>query len=130
MQKTELIQKAILAKEKAYAPYSNFRVGAALLAKSGKVYIGANIENPSYSLTICAERTAIFSAILEGEREFETIVIASDANELCPPCGACRQVIHDLCGEDVEVVLTTDGSKTASYYMKELLPLAFKEEHL
>ena len=97
-----LVQMAIDAKSKAIPTYSNFHVGAALLTKSGKVYLGANIENSSYGLTICAERTAVFNAVLEDEREFESIAIAGDSDEYISPCGACRQVLMELCGKDLK----------------------------
>lgn len=123
----ELIKKAIDAREKAYAPYSNFKVGAALLTKSGKVYEGANIENASYSLTNCAERTALFKAVFDGERDFEAIAIVGgkDKLEFCPPCGACRQALSEFCKEDFKVVLF-DGKEEKVYLFNEILPLTFK----
>ncbi|MHB8931354.1 MAG: cytidine deaminase, partial [Melioribacteraceae bacterium] len=102
----ELARKAVEAKSKALPTYSNFHVGAALITESGVIYKGANIENSSYGLTICAERTAVFQAILDGERKFEAIAIAGDSEDFLPPCGACRQVLADLCGKDLEVILT------------------------
>ncbi len=123
-------KKAIEAKSKAVPTYSNFHVGAALLTKDGKVYEGANIESSSYSLTICAERTAAFQAILEGEREFDSIAIASDAEEFCPPCGACRQVLADLCGKDLNVVLINHKEEIMKYKLSELIPHTFGEDFL
>lgn len=126
----ELALKAIEAKSKALPPYSNFHVGAALLTESGKVYLGANIENSSYSLTICAERTAVFQAILDGERNFKSIAIASDADDFCPPCGACRQVLLDLCGKELEVIMINKKGELKSILLKELIPFSFGEEYL
>ncbi len=129
MNHKELAQKAVEAKKIALPPYSNFHVGAALLTKEGKVYLGGNIETPSYSLTVCAERTAIFKAITEGEREFSAIAIASDSPDYCPPCGACRQVIKDLCG-DVDVVMINAKEEIKVLKISELLPFAFGDEDL
>ncbi|MDZ7763537.1 MAG: cytidine deaminase [Melioribacteraceae bacterium] len=123
-------KKAIAAKSKALPPYSNFHVGAALLTKDGKIYEGGNIESSSYSLTVCAERTAVFQAILEGERKFESIAIASDAEEFCPPCGACRQVMLDLCGKDLNVILINPKEETKKFKLSELIPHSFGEDFL
>jgi cytidine deaminase len=125
----ELAEEAIKAKSKAHPPYSNFHVGAALLTENDKLYLGANIENSSYSLTICAERTAIFNAYLEGERKFKAIAIASDAPEFCPPCGACRQVISDLCG-NIDVIMVNHKKETKILKLSDLLPFAFGDENL
>ena len=103
----DLVQQAINAKSRALPTYSNFHVGAALLSKSGKIFLGANIENSSYGLTICAERTAAFSAIIEGEREFEAIAVAGDSDDYISPCGACRQVLVELCGKNLQVLWST-----------------------
>jgi len=126
----ELAQKAIEAKSKAHASYSNFHVGAALLTESGKIYLGANIENSSYSLTICAERTAVFQAILEGERKFKSIAIAGDTEDYLSPCGACRQVLLDLCGKDLEVLMVNKNGDFRRYTLNELIPFSFSEEQL
>lgn len=123
-------KKAISAKSKSLPTYSNFHVGAALLTKNGKIYEGGNIESSSYSLTICAERTAVFKAILEGEREFESIAIASDAEEFCPPCGACRQVLLDLCGKDLDVILINPKEEIKKFKLSELIPHSFGEDFL
>ena len=123
-------KKAIAAKSRALPAYSNFHVGAALLTKDGKIYEGANIESSSYSLTICAERTAVFQAILEGEREFDSIAIASDAEEFCPPCGACRQVMLDLCGKDLNVLLINPKEEIKKFKLSELIPHSFGEDFL
>jgi cytidine deaminase len=125
----ELAQKAISAKSKALPPYSNFHVGAALLTEDGKIYLGGNIENSSYSLTICAERVAVFKAISEGERNFTAIAVAGDDSDYCPPCGACRQVLNDLCG-DIDVILINGESELIIKKLSVLLPLAFNVKHL
>ncbi len=122
----------ILAREAlkhSFSPYSKFRVGAALLAKSGKVYTGCNIENSSFSLTVCAERTALFKAISEGETEFSKILIVSDADDFITPCGACRQVISDLAGA-VEIILTNAGGEMQHKNISDLLPFAFGQASL
>ncbi len=129
MNYSQLAEEAIKAKAKAHPPYSNFHVGAALLTENDKLYLGANIENSSYSLTICAERTAIFNAYLDGERKFKAIAIASDALDFCPPCGACRQVISDLCG-NIDVVMVNHKKEIKVLKLAELLPFAFGEKDL
>ena len=106
-----LVSRARAAKRFSHSPYSRFRVGAAVLTSSGKVYTGCNIENSSYGLTVCAERTALFKAVSEGETSFEAIAIASDEKDATPPCGACRQVIMDLAG-DIDVILSTRERQT------------------
>lgn len=112
----------------SYSPYSDFRVGAALLCKSGKIYTGCNIENVSFSPTNCAERTAFFKAVSEGEREFAAIAIVGgkkgEVTDYCYPCGVCRQVMAEFCDSDLEIITACpDGIK--SYTLKELLPKAF-----
>ncbi len=129
MQNNDLYQEAVKAKEKSFSPYSKFRVGAALLTKSGSVYTGCNIENSSYSLTICAERTALFKAVSEGEKSFSKILIVSDANDFISPCGACRQVISDLAG-DIEIILTNVQGEMQSKKVNDLLPFAFGKANL
>jgi cytidine deaminase len=120
----KLVMEAREAKINAHAPYSKFRVGSALLAKSGKIFTGCNIESSSFSLTICAERTAIFKAISEGERSFLAIAVVSDGHGYTPPCGACRQVLMDLAGNiDCIMINSKDQLKVTS--LKSLLPLAF-----
>lgn len=104
----------------SYSPYSKFKVGAALLAKSGKVYTGCNIENASFSPTVCAERTAFFKAVSEGEREFQSIAIVGGDSE-CLPCGVCRQVMSEFCTADF--VIITEGGR---YTLGELIPNSFK----
>lgn len=122
-----LISIAIQAKSKAYAPYSKFHVGAALQAKDGKIYDGANIENVSYSLTMCAERTAAFAAKLDGQTEFEAIAIASDLNDFISPCGACRQVLMEICGPELDVIMLNSKGEAKTKKLKDLLPDSFKE---
>jgi len=124
-----LAEKAIEAKSKALPTYSNFHVGAALLTEDDKIYTGCNIESSSYSLTICAERTAIFKAISEGERKFKAIAVAGDTEGFISPCGACRQVISDLCG-DIDVVLVNSKNDTKVMKTSELLPFAFGDKDL
>ncbi len=96
MNAKELLKKADEAKKHAYAPYSNFRVGAALLSKSGKIYVGANIENAAYSVACCAERVALYSAVMSGERDFEAIAVTSDSDMITTPCGVCRQALFEF----------------------------------
>lgn len=126
-----LMEEAVNARAHSYSPYSNYAVGAALLGKSGKIYVGCNVENASYSATNCAERTALFSAVAQGEREFRAIAIAGGVagktpNKLCPPCGICRQVLSEFCDGDMfSVILGTGPNDTLVYSLKELLPLAF-----
>ncbi len=124
-----LAKKAVEAKSKALATYSNFHVGAARLTEDDKIYTGCNIESSSYSLTICAERTAIFKAISEGERKFKAIAVAGDTEGFISPCGACRQVISDLCG-DIDVVLVNSKNETKVMKTSELLPFAFSDKDL
>jgi len=124
-----LAQKATEAKSKALPTYSNFHVGAALLTEDGKVYSGCNIETSSYSLTICAERTAIFKAISEGERMFKAIAVAGDTDDFISPCGACRQVISDLCG-DIDIIMVNKNDEIRVKKASELLPFAFSDKDL
>ena len=123
-----LLEQAIAAREMAYAPYSGFRVGAALLGKSGKIYTGCNVENASYSPTNCAERTAFFKAVSEGEREFVSIAIvggmSETINDFCAPCGVCRQVMAEFCDKDFRVIMgNLEHIQTRT--LEELLPLSF-----
>lgn len=125
----ELIAAARAARENAHAPFSHFRVGAAVRAKSGRIFAGCNIENASYGLTICAERVAIFKAISEGEREFSAIAVVTDAETITPPCGACRQIIWEFCG-DVPVILANLRGKVEHERSLDLLPRPFDASHL
>ena len=129
MNHTELAEKAIQAKSIAHPPYSNFHVGAALLTDEEKLYLGGNIETSSYSLTVCAERTAVFKAYSEGERKFKAIAIASDSPDFCPPCGACRQVLLDLCG-DIDVIMVNHKKELKVMKLTDLIPLAFGDKDL
>jgi len=125
----QLIESAKQARENARAAFSNFKVGAALLTGDNQIITGCNIENASYGLTICAERVAIFKAISEGASEFQKIVICADTDQLTTPCGACRQILWEFCG-DVEVVLTNLRGKTETMSMSELFPRAFDSKFL
>lgn len=131
MSNEELIKLAIEASKNSYSKYSNFKVGAALLAKNGKTYLGTNIENASYPATICAERVAITKAISEGEKEFEKIAIVGgengDFSEFCTPCGICRQVISEFCENDFKFILGNDKLEYTEYTLEELLPLKFEK---
>ncbi len=124
----ELAKIAVQSKEKAYAPYSKFRVGAALLTNDGKVYQGANIENAAFGLTICAERTAVFQAVLDGEEKFEAIAIAGSLDGFTPPCGSCRQVMAELCGHHLDVILVNPDGETKVIKLGELLPMSFDKD--
>jgi cytidine deaminase len=124
-----LAHKAVEAKANALPPYSNFYVGAALLTIDDKVYLGCNVENSTYGLTMCAERTAIFKAISEGERKFKAIAIASDSTDYITPCGACRQIIFDHCGE-IDIICTNEKEEYKVFKTSELLPHAFGDKDL
>jgi len=132
--KKQLIETAVKAREMAYAPYSHYKVGAALLAKSGKIYTGCNVENASFTPTNCAERTAFFKAISEGDREFEMIAIVAgkDGEELsknCTPCGVCRQVMTEFCDKDFKIILgTPDDFKVLT--LEEIMPYSFSATEL
>ena len=131
MDRRELIDIALEARQMAYTPYSHHKVGAALLTKDGKVYRGCNIESASYTPSNCAERTAFFKAVSEGEREFEAIAIvggfeASPVLRLCAPCGVCRQVMMEFCDpETFEIILCDEKDELHTYKLEELLPLGF-----
>lgn len=130
MDMAQLIEEAKKAREYAYAPYSKFRVGAVLLTKDGKIHRGCNIENAAYSLCNCAERTALFKAHSEGDREYAALVVIADTSRPVPPCGACRQVIAELCPPDMKVILANVKGDTMELTVKELLPGAFSAEDL
>ncbi|KMY50839.1 cytidine deaminase [Peribacillus loiseleuriae] len=130
MELSQLISEAKIARDKAYTPYSKFNVGAALLTADGKVYHGCNIENAAYSMTNCAERTAIFKAVSEGDTRFSAIAVVADTKRPVPPCGACRQVIAELCPKDMKVVLTNLNGDIQELTVEELLPGAFTPEDL
>jgi cytidine deaminase len=124
-----LIAAAKSARENAHAAYSNFRVGAGLRATSGRVFGGCNVENATYGLTVCAERVAILKAISEGERGFDAIAVVTDTDALTPPCGACRQLIWEFCG-DVPVILANLKGKVEIIAMKDLFPKPFDASSL
>lgn len=136
MDNLELLEEAKKARLKAYTPYSNFKVGAALLTKSGKVYLGCNIENATYTPTNCAERTAFFKAVSEGEREFEKIAIVGakdgeDANVICSPCGVCRQVMMEFCDpKEFQIVLEDGNGGCFAKTLEEILPFGFGPANL
>ena len=128
-----LLTLAEEARARSYCPYSGMAVGAALLTKSGKVYLGANIENAAFTPTVCAERTAIFRALIEGEREFSKIAISGGkagehVSASFPPCGVCRQVLAEFCSGDFEILLAGDTVK--KYTLSELLPASFTKENM
>lgn len=136
MKLEQLVEIAYEARELSYAPYSHFKVGAALLAKSGKIYKGCNIENASYTPTNCAERTAFFKAVSEGEREFVAIAIVGGKEEeenltFCAPCGVCRQVMMEFCDpKEFQIILGRGNKEYKIYLLDELLPLGFGPENL
>jgi cytidine deaminase len=124
-----LIAAAKQSRENASAAFSNFRVGAALRAKSGRIFGGCNVENATYGLTVCAERVAIFKAISEGERSFDSIAVVTDTDKLTPPCGACRQIIWEFCG-DVPVILANLQGNVEIVQMRDLFPRPFDDSNL
>jgi len=126
----QLIEKAKEARERAYVPYSRFPVGAALLAQDGRLFLGCNIENASYSLTQCAERTALFSAVAQGVRRFTALAVIADTPKPVTPCGACRQVLAEWCSPGMKVYLCRLGGEWIETTIGELLPLAFSQEDL
>lgn len=125
----KLIEKAFDMLNYSYAPYSNFKVGAALLGKSGKVYGGCNVENAAYGPSNCAERTAVFKAVSEGEREFSSICIVGGLNgqvkDFCSPCGVCRQVLAEFCEKDFEIILVNGQGEVRKFTLGQLLPESF-----
>ena len=131
MEFAELIQKAKKAKEQAYAPYSGFHLGAALLCKDGTIFTGCNIENSAYGPTNCAERTAFFKAVSEGERKFRGIAIVGDKEEYLAPCGVCRQVMMEFCNpKEFQVILAKNPTDYKVYTLEELFPGAFSANDL
>lgn len=120
----DLVNAARAGRENAVAPYSNFKVGAALRTKSGRIYSGCNVENASYGLTVCAERVALLKALSEGEREFSAVAVVADAATPTAPCGPCRQLLWEYCG-DIEVTLATPTKIVRTHRMSELLPFPF-----
>ena len=124
-----LIQAAIKAREQAHAPFSKFKVGAALEDESGQVFTGCNIENATYGLTICAERVAVFKAVSEGAAKFTRIAVVADTDSLTPPCGACRQILWEFCG-DVALTLTNLAGRAETISLKEIFPRPFDASNL
>ncbi|MEK4923500.1 cytidine deaminase [Cytobacillus sp. FSL R5-0569] len=126
----KLIEEAKIARDRAYVPYSKFKVGAALLAVDGTVFHGCNIENAAYSMCNCAERTALFKAYSDGVTEFKMLAVVADTDRPVSPCGACRQVISELCSKEMPVVLTNLNGDTQQLTVEQLLPGAFSSEDL
>src|SRR5512146_59731 len=124
-----LLEAALRARENAHAPFSRFRVGAAIEDEAGRLHTGCNIENATYGLTICAERVAVFKAVSEGARKFRRIAVAADTEALTPPCGACRQILWEFCG-DIEVVMANPRGKTETHRLKDLFPNPFDVSYL
>ena len=124
-----LIRAALDARNHAHAPFSHFLVGAALLDENGRIFTGCNVENATYGLTICAERVAVFKAISEGARRFVAVAVAADTDLLTPPCGACRQILWEFCG-DVEVTLVNLAGKTETFRLKDIFPRPFDASFL
>jgi cytidine deaminase len=124
-----LIAAALAARENAFAPYSKFRVGAAIEDSDGRIHTGCNVENSTYGLTVCAERVAVFKAISEGVRKFRRIAVAADTDRLTPPCGACRQILWEFCG-DIEIVLVNVRGQTETHRLKDLFPKPFDVSYL
>ena len=124
-----LLAAALAARENAFAPYSKFRVGAAIEDSGGRIHTGCNVENATYGLTVCAERVAVFKAISEGVRKFRRVAIAADTDRLTPPCGACRQILWEFCG-DVEIVLVNLRGTTETHRLKDLFPKPFDVSYL
>lgn len=123
-QRAELIRRAVDARHLAYAPYSNYQVGAALLTESGKIYSGCNVENASYGLCLCAERTAIVKAVSEAETEFTAIAVATGDGGT--PCGACRQFLAEFCDDDLLIIVHASNGQSDQYTLQQLLPNAFR----
>lgn len=127
---TDLVKEAKVAMDLAYVPYSNFRVGAAIATKDGKIIKGGNIENAAYSVTNCAERTALFKAYAEGIRDFAAMAVVADTRRPVPPCGSCRQVLSELCPPDMRIYLANTNGDVQETTVAELLPGAFSPEDL
>ena len=132
MKANELITRAIEARKLSYSPYSNFAVGAAILTKDGHVFLGANIENSSYPLCMCAERNAIYNAMMNGykKEDFVALALSADTEEPCSPCGACRQVISELFPSEAPIYMTNLKGDVKETTVKELIPFAFSEKDL
>jgi cytidine deaminase len=126
---TKLVDAALAARHYAHAPFSNFKVGAALEDETGRIFTGCNVENATYGLTMCAERVAVFKAVSEGAQNFRRIAVAADTDLLTPPCGACRQILWEFCG-DVELTLVNLQGKTETLHLKDLFPRPFDASFL
>ena len=126
---SDLLTAALAAREHSHAPFSHFRVGAAVEDDSGRIHTGCNVENATYGLTLCAERLAIFKAVSEGVRRFRRIAIAADTGTLTPPCGACRQILWEFCG-DIEIVLGNLRGRSETLRLKDIFPRAFDASYL
>jgi cytidine deaminase len=125
----KLMDAALAARGNAHAPFSKFKVGAAIEDETGRIFTGCNVENATYGLTICAERVAVFKAISEGARKFTRMAVAADTDVLTPPCGACRQILWEFCG-DAELTLVNLQGKTETFRLKELFPRPFDASFL
>jgi cytidine deaminase len=125
----DLVRLAKRARRLALAPYSGFRVGAALRARDGSIVTGCNIENASYGLTLCAERVAVFKAVSEGFRRFSAMAVVADSREIVPPCGPCRQILWELCG-DIRIRIAKLDGQFRDFRVSELLPVPFDKRHL
>ena len=119
-----LLAAALAVREHAFAPFSKFKVGAAVQGIDGRIHTGCNVENATYGLTVCAERVAVFKGVSEGARRFKRVAVAADTEKLTPPCGACRQILWEFCG-DIEIVLVNPSGKIESYRLKDLFPKPF-----
>jgi cytidine deaminase len=124
-----LIAAALGVRENAFAPFSRFQVGAAVEDSGGRIHTGCNVENATYGLTVCAERVAVFKAVSEGVRSFQRMCVAADTKVLTPPCGACRQILWEFCG-DIEIILVNLAGDTESYRLKDLFPKPFDVSYL
>jgi cytidine deaminase len=129
MKIADLIREAKAARNNARAPYSQFKVGAALETRQGKTYSGCNVENSTYGLTVCAERVAVWKALSEGASQFRRMAVVADTQALTPPCGACRQIIWEYCG-DIEILLANLQGEKATYQMSQLFPAPFDARFL
>ncbi len=124
-----LTAAALAVRENAFAPFSKFKVGAAIEDADGRIHTGCNVENATYGLTVCAERVAVFKALSEGVRKFRRVAIAADADVMTPPCGACRQILWEFCG-DIEIILVNPRGKTETWQLKDLFPKPFDVSYL
>ncbi|HYK18166.1 MAG TPA: cytidine deaminase [Bryobacteraceae bacterium] len=126
---SQLTEAALKAREYAHAPFSHFKVGAALEDESGHIFTGCNVENATYGLTVCAERVAVFKAVSEGAKTFARIAVAADTDSLTPPCGACRQILWEFCG-DVEITLVNLKGKSETIKLRDIFPRPFDDSFL